>query len=434
MRAVEIEAAGFGREVVRVEPRLGATADVEVVLGPAHRVAGQVLGPDGRPAVGRWIVVASGRYPIERVLPSERAFDPLPYHRQAFELEGPLYMGQTNSDEDGRFEVSGLPEGPYHVGTPGVGGRMVTAAAVATDAADVALRAPAETSAPTVTFEGLVVDAESGAPVLRPSASLVTDAGAVVVAEVPTVGTFRFDGVSPGTYLLRVGAEGYVERAVPATRVEDGAVEGVRVELTRGASLVGSVRAPPGRSLRDHTVSLRARRPDGHAGEAVGARLRPDGSFRVVGLEGGRYRAWVQPPSVPGPETPVLVPIDSEEVVIEGGVRETRCDLFVVPAGILQVRVADERLPKAVEVAGPRDASAEAYGAACRVIVRAASGREVARVEGLQVGSWHDASYLPLPAGRYAVRYESPAAAPVDRDVELRAGESSDVTVPEGGR
>ena len=433
MRAITVDAPGFARELVRVEPRRATTVDVDVVLGPAHRVAGRVLDENGLPAVGRWILVANGRVPLDRVLPADHPLDTTAYFRQAFDAEGPLYLGETNTDADGRFEVPGIPEGPYHVGTSGEGGRMISAAGVATDSTEVALRVPVAPVVPSVSFEGVAVDGASGTPVLRPLATLVSDAG-TVEATVPTVGVFRFDGVLPGTYTLRVRGDGYVERSFPALHVDGVLPDPFRVELTCGAALFGRVSPPPGLSLRDRTITLRERRSDGHVGATHGARLKPDGSYRVIGLAPGRFRVWVYPPSVPQPESPVLVPADAEDVTIEPGAAETRRDLVVVAAGNLQVHLADDRLPKAGAPEGSRDEGAEVYGAACRVIVRDAQGRELARVEGLRLGQWDDASYGMLPAGRYRVRYEAPGAPPAEVEAEVKAAGQTEVTLPEAKR
>ncbi|MGI5196726.1 MFS transporter [Streptomyces sp. CA-288835] len=133
-------------------------------------------------------------------------------------------------------------------------------------------------------LSGVVRDAASGAPV-KDAMVVVTDVRGDVLATGNTgeQGEFEFAELVPGTVTVAVNAAGHRPTALP---VEVGAagITRVEVDLTAGARLRGTVRAPHG-PLADARVTL-----VDAAGNVVGtATTGEDGAYAFADLNSGEY-------------------------------------------------------------------------------------------------------------------------------------------------
>jgi hypothetical protein len=138
--------------------------------------------------------------------------------------------------------------------------------------------------------------------------------------EVPSTtdagGRVELSGLKPQSYVIEVIHDDYAtgrSGEVTPTSSEDLVTE-VRVELQKGASLAGAVRAGDGRALGGGEVLL-----TGPGGVFQALKIGPDGSFRFSGLVPGRYALQLLRPLEP--------PGDHVEVEIDAGVEELRVDL-----------------------------------------------------------------------------------------------------------
>ncbi len=193
-------------------------ADVDATLGGTLEIAGKVVWDDGEPVVGA----------------------------RAFAKEVGKPAGWTmETGADGAFRFAGLPEGTYQVGALLSGTSVQLGKMVKETRADVVMTFPRGGS-----LSGTVVRKSSGKPIPRfrvtPQFAGEQDWMQQYVAEkVQKVlgpaafsspdGSFRFDRLTPGPYLLIVEADGYPrvqvsagpvvaghEFAAPAVEVPDG--------------------------------------------------------------------------------------------------------------------------------------------------------------------------------------------------------------------
>ncbi|MGH7151950.1 MAG: MSCRAMM family protein, partial [Planctomycetota bacterium] len=345
---------------------------MRVALGPPHGVRGRVLFADGSAVQGAEVHVLNPTLsPDELTIPMI-----LPYAGP--ELPALRRYGSARSKEDGRFEVGDLPQGPYNLVAfwtdakdSGGRGREVRAGArgVGTDAGDVVLRLPVPGSAagPRVALEGSVTDEETGAPLLDFTTS-VTDGSRAIRGEKTSLGRFRLE-TPPGTWTLRVYAEGFVESEHPGIELAQGVPPSpIEVALDRGARVRGVVRGPIG-TLEDVVVVFRE---DGRT-DGPRARLGKDGSYEATGFRPGRY--WVGLETYRFRGEPSFAPSRPQELLVAEGDRALVLDIEAVPAGQLWVQVRSPRL--APPEWGERESTEEQRrnGAAARLEVRDGSGR-----------------------------------------------------------
>ncbi|MFO0681817.1 MAG: carboxypeptidase regulatory-like domain-containing protein [Sandaracinus sp.] len=214
----------------RVHVDGGAEAETTLQLDPAGLVLeGRVLDPRGFPVEG-------AQLRIEALRPGT------PILRTAF------------SAEDGTFSAASLPAPPLRITVDQNGYTLGQTVDVETlEALEIRLEAA-------VRAEGSVVDAWTGEPV--PGARvLLVSTGLPPLARETTVhedGVFAFPRLGPGTYALRIAAEGYVasEREIVVRATRSGEVELEPVSLDAGQRLEGDVVDHFGSVLEGAVVSI----------------------------------------------------------------------------------------------------------------------------------------------------------------------------------
>jgi protocatechuate 3,4-dioxygenase beta subunit len=292
---------------------------------PVELVLELRLGLDGAVVDHRGAPVADAVVTFQRRLPDD--YRPAPTGARTV-LEAAIH-GETRTDGDGRFTVSGLAPGDYQLlarASAAPSGRaappLMAQTTVPAGATAVHLALPA----PTVIRGQLV--ANDGAPLLAGEVELAHFGGPVAAG---SDGRFELTGIDPGpgAYQLRVRADGAVPREV-AVEVRPGEVADLgTIALSRGRTVRGRVVDPDGGAVAGATVSV---------DEPTGARLAtarsdelgryvavvPDGPAVVhaafAGVGGSRFVALV--PGVDSVELrlPVTGRLEVEVAVTDGPV------------------------------------------------------------------------------------------------------------------
>ncbi|MBW2462680.1 MAG: carboxypeptidase regulatory-like domain-containing protein [Deltaproteobacteria bacterium] len=211
-QTVTVSADGFDRIARRVSPRRGSDGEpLRIVLRRTAVIMGHVSGSDGEGAAGAQVVLAgSGVWPPR----------------------------STETDSDGAYRFSGVPEGIYEVragrGDEVAAPREGLLLAPGDQAlVNLALEAGA-------TLEGLVVAEGSGAPIPDAEVIIGEDALSFAPRAVKTAadGSFRIGGLRPLPHRVNVFAEAYVS-AGEAMHVPGGAP--LRLVLEPAATVSGRV-------------------------------------------------------------------------------------------------------------------------------------------------------------------------------------------------
>lgn len=259
--------------------------------------------------------------------------------------------GRMKARPAGRFDIE-LGHGSYvlDVSAPGyvplAHGPIVVDATAASAPHEIHVRLERGAS-----IAGSVVDRDGGAPVARARVELLAQAPGrapppldplvsamrpaspgILIAGVRSDrrGRFRLPAQRPGSYRLRVRADGYDVAWREGVGVERGrAVEGLRVALVRAPIVFGRVlgieAGEPWRVLLASTKGFRRE-----------VEVEPDGSYRVEGLQSGTYyvrafspaRAWgamrlaFEALTKPGKDEPDLVLAGGDERKFEIDVRQ----------------------------------------------------------------------------------------------------------------
>ncbi|MGH1342540.1 MAG: carboxypeptidase regulatory-like domain-containing protein [Nannocystales bacterium] len=285
------------------------------------------------------------------------------------------------SEEDGSFRIEGLAPGVYKPTVKADAGYGEAETSVhlglGETSKDVLVRLH-----PAVTVSGVVVikDGEEVRPCERGSAMLrrVPNAGGSVYSgSVRTEGEVRMKGVLPGRYEVTASCTGYLsEDAYGEIDVADTPVEGLRWEVTTGASIRGKVVVAEAEQLRG--LQVRARSTGGEArgkgGWASTGKFDEDGTFVLEGLSANTYKLTASGRGVPEPEEPLEVVVPQGEVV-EG------VELELLPEAIIRGQVQDEAgnpvTAADVRAEGPgRNWSAEQVGDDGRFELRGLRGGE----------------------------------------------------------
>jgi protocatechuate 3,4-dioxygenase beta subunit len=241
---------------------------LRIVLRPTARVSGRVVDPDGKPVAGATVAVSEGG----RELSSSRLMGVEPK--------------QGVADDEGGFVFADVAPGPFGLSA----------------------EAPRHQSAelrglevkPGQELAGLEIVLPPGASVegrvLSPEGDPVPNAG-VAVAEVARAGTvafpslrsgtdadghYRIEGIAPGPHTLEAYSEGY--RGAVRDVEAKGETRGVDFQLDRGLELSGRVIDTAGNPVAGAVVFV-----EGTGRNSRVTDSEEDGSFRVAGLENGKY-------------------------------------------------------------------------------------------------------------------------------------------------
>jgi hypothetical protein len=254
---------------------------------------------------------------------------------------------------DGAFRLAALEPGTYMMGVLVPRQPVQLLSAVAAGASDVSVVFPV-----TGSLSGRVVRARTGEPVTRfrirpqfagqqnPVARFVTQRLGKVFGSVPFAsddGSFRFDRIGPGTYVLVVEAEGYPAIDSPPVTVEAAReVVAPPVSLPEGNVIAGVVRDAQGAPVADARVFARA----GGRGEEVPieevaavvedmepeARTDAQGAFRTRPLTPASYLLAVV--------APARLPVMRPDVDVRHG-DATGLDVAMPAGGVIQGKAVD---------------------------------------------------------------------------------------------
>jgi protocatechuate 3,4-dioxygenase beta subunit len=284
--------------------------EVEIELEVGAELAGSVVWPDGSPAA----------HAAVRVRPAAAA------RRSRFERD----LASATTDVHGRFYLSGLGQGPFHVsavcGLPDAGeeslereglARLFKARAqsVAAGALDLVL----ELEQPEVLRGRVVDDRGRPVPAFRIHASerpAPADGDAPTFEESITQefrdegGWFELAGVMPGAWTVSASAAGHVETA-HAGEVRVPQLAGLELTLLRAATVHGHVVSPGGAAAAG--AEVRAERVQG-SGSLRYVRTLCDegGAFTLAGLPPGSVAIVAEAAGL-APSEPSILTLDPGE-------------------------------------------------------------------------------------------------------------------------
>jgi protocatechuate 3,4-dioxygenase beta subunit len=255
-----------GAAVVPAEVRQIDVPGPEVTVMVARRVLLEGVVTDaGKPVAGATVEVASASLDVPRLVET-----------------GP----------DGHFLVDDVPEGRYAVLA-----RRGARAAAATGVERFGLGpwSPLDLAlGPAAVVEGRVIDAGTRVPVVGAHVALLPEDGPARTAATGADGTFRVEGVLPGTWSVDVVALGYLPPRRDGLEIAAEQTLALELPLTRGAVIEGRVVDARGAPVAGAHIDV--------AGEGKGG----VGSVRVTA--GGRARRVARAlGAVPGTAAPGLV-------------------------------------------------------------------------------------------------------------------------------
>lgn len=266
-------------------------APVRLVLPALGRIAGRVLDEQGRPAeamVGGQVRQAAGVRSFMSSIPP------------------------AATDDDGRFELTGVEAGEIALQAVGADGGLATREGLELPAGGV-LEGVELRFEPGGSIAGRVVDAD-GRPLRDALIDLEGTAGRSrggLIAMSDGDGQFRLSGVPPGRQTVTAERHPY-RRGVREVEIDAGQSE-VRVDfqLAKGLAVRGSVVDDQGAAAAEVWVALAAA---GGAGFRTGGVSRADGSFEIEGVEPGRYTITAEKSGYRRAELPEPLAVESSDV------------------------------------------------------------------------------------------------------------------------
>ncbi len=232
--------------------------DIELTLEQGAYLAGRILLPDGRPAIGA------------RIAPVIQDADPMP-------------LNGSRSDGDGRYLLDSLTPGIVSIeATLDDGLRAVREIELREGANELEMQFPGGHA-----IAGRVID-DGGAPIEGAFVRLAPAArpwgGAETISD--TAGSFRLEGIRDGAYLARVSREGYaapLEAATVTVKGEDRL--DLELQLSRGGSIEGRITGLEEPLFAKLRVVAFPERGDSIAGAGVDH----EGRFIISDLAPGRW-------------------------------------------------------------------------------------------------------------------------------------------------
>jgi hypothetical protein len=306
----------WGQSPIELVARPGMRVrDVIVYLAPAVDYTGVVLAPDGAPVPRAQVRIIG-----------------LP----AAELAALTIPDRFSCDERGEFRFHAPDEALFEARARGYGpGRAsldrgaqttrrlilrLSPAGGAADALGTAGVSGAVVDAAGAPLPGVLVEAAPVAPEPRPGPGHGDELAAVGRAVTGSDGGFAIDGLDPGDYRVEARDQARAP-ARAAVALAAGERARVRLTMTSGATLAGSVGDASGRPVPAFTVIVFE--SEGLArGRVVATRTMVDsgGTFAVDGLEAGEYRvqasAHGHAPSRPADAEAVLPPARPDPVAL----------------------------------------------------------------------------------------------------------------------
>ncbi|MCR9248664.1 MAG: carboxypeptidase-like regulatory domain-containing protein [bacterium] len=288
---------------------------IELRASPAGRVRGVVLGPDGAPAAGAAVSLR----------PGVNAFFGQLTQRQYRWLE-------TVTDEDGRFDLPGVPAGAGYTATAAAP-RMALEEQHGVDVRAGEVTHLTLQSHLGATIMGQVVDGDdvpvAGAAValvyLDISRMLLSADGRSEPLQTDEDGRFRIDNVAAGRVAFVAMAEGSAPSNIAELAVVDGGIyPDIVLQTSEGTTVRGRVVDDQKQPVADAAVEVRPfERPDDPQFIKMMLKVRKlatttatDGTFEVKGMTG---QAMLIQASKPGYTTAIKrgVELDEEDIVVE---------------------------------------------------------------------------------------------------------------------
>lgn len=386
------ESEGLAAAVEAIGPAEGQKVRADLRLGQPRRLSGRVVDEEGQPVPGAAIE-------LSREVPSGH----LAIH--------PSW--RTETDAQGAFRLDRLPEAIFALSAtaPSFLQRWIEGVATGGEELVVVLARGARVM-------GQVVRKSDGGSVERPVVRAVGFKNqATAEVKAGPDGRFTLTSILPGDYIVVALAKGFAPgQSAPFTVGADGVVEGVRVELSMGGTLRGTVLEEPSRRpvAKAQITVTGLSRPDRASAFLAGMKTPSsavsgdDGRFELTLLAVGQTTVEVRHES--------FVRLREEVEVIEGRVTEVT---FLVQAG-----GAVEGLLRA-SAGGPALATG---GRVClrgerRSIQTHTQPDGKVRLDRLPPGAYRLYAFHEA-AGRTAMSFQ---------DVEVRGGETARFEIVPGG-
>jgi RNA polymerase sigma-70 factor (ECF subfamily) len=420
-----VRARGFAPRQVDFTPTRGAPVEVPVALRPGAQIAGRVQMADGRPGARASVLVADGTKS-----PNEAFGDGFrPMSTDSSGNERLVVYATVTAKDDGTFEATDLPDGPYLVAAQ-MGSRAPAGfnrpqkmlrdsrGGVAAGTSDLVFTIPPDDAPPTQALEVVVADASGG--VVENCGVQATFGGARFYAQRRDPSRLRFDALPAGKGTIEVSAPGWATTTLrDVTITADSPPAPIAVQLDRGITLRGTVRADSG-TLPDETSVVVLPVEQSDLGGAAAGSVRRDGTFELTGFLPGRYRAsFADTRRQDGSVT--FVAAGDGIVTVPEGRREVVVDLLLVRAGSISMSALDKRLP-APFGGGASDPEKEKFGAASRIEIVDAAGAVVAAQCPVYANLALSVNVAP---GDYVVRLTLPGETPQEQRVTVKAGVSA---------
>lgn len=259
------EGLAMGSTAPVVEVASGPVRNLRLELAPGGVVLGRVLGLDPG-EVGNLEVEARG--------------------------PGPFRHGQVSAA--GSYRIEGLSPGDWLVTAEVRGSGRRAQARVSLREGEAEIRRDLELGAG-LTVEGRV--RENGSPLVDAEVTLFGPTGSLVASlRTDRSGSFRVEGLEPGTHSLEVASFGRQLRHAETLTIERD--RSFDIELATG-SLAGRVVDATGSPVAGARILLEPLAGPAEGGAPRWLTTEADGSFRVLRVPAGRYRATARAPGDP---------------------------------------------------------------------------------------------------------------------------------------